>query len=318
MGLSIFLYTLCAVHLAVFTNAQQDKLFFRKDYTYLSDTESFYKIHTLPTTWQEAKKKCGAEGAVLWHPKDEDEVDTVIAFWNQTQQQNIAKVFVGLSDLFTEGVFLTVDGQSTLDVYSNWGVGQPDNYEGIEHCVQIRWDRTLNDAPCNGKYRYICKKALKDLQWNKDCNFSRTDYVFSETLNRCYKFHSVPKNWTEAVSMCHAEQSYLAVINSQAEADFLVRLATKHHDDEAPGLTLRGQILSGFHNRLGEGWKTVKGEDLEASGYTAWRPSEPSGDGLCGAFTFKKIWSFSPGHLNDSACDFCGFFVCEHEITNPS
>ncbi|KAJ2947450.1 hypothetical protein O0L34_g17233 [Tuta absoluta] len=297
-------------------DAQQDKLFFRRDYMYLSDTESFYKIHTLRATWQEAKRHCELEGAVLFHAKDADEADTVIAFWNQTHPTKFDRIYVGMSDLLVQEVFQTLDGHSTHDAHNNWRPGEPNNAGATEHCVEMFVDGTLNDVDCHRKYVYICKKALKDLQWNKDCDFPRNDYSFNETLDRCYKFHSVPKNWTEAMSVCHAEQSHLAVTNSLAEADFLVQLARHNYNDKAPGLTLREQILLGFHNRLGDGWKTIKDEDVAASGYAVWSPNQPSGDGPCGGLVLRAFHGLAAGHLNDIPCNSRGFFVCEHEISS--
>ncbi|KAI5651736.1 lectin c-type domain-containing protein [Phthorimaea operculella] len=319
---SIFLYTLLAVQFVVFTNAQRDNFFFRKDYTYLRNTESFYKIHTLPETWQEAKKRCEWEGAHLFHPEDEDEAHDVIAFWNQTH--NFYQIYVGLNALLAKGVFLTVDGRTTHDVYINWRSGEPNNGggSGRENCVEMFADGTFNDIPCDRQYPYICKKNIIDLQWNKECNFPRTDYIFNGTLDRCYKFHSVPRDWTEAMIVCHSEQSHLAVINSQAEFDFLMQLATENYNNTyiAHGLRLRSpnHILLGIHNRLGEGWKTIKGDDLETSGYSVWAPNKPSGYGPCGGVVFQKEDDDSVGQLTDFPCEIVSFFVCEHEISSQS
>ena len=43
--------------------------------------------------------------------------------------------------------------------YTNWEIGQPDSYNGLEACVQInpesgRW----TDRDCNEKKKFVCKK----------------------------------------------------------------------------------------------------------------------------------------------------------------
>ncbi|KAJ2946198.1 hypothetical protein O0L34_g5133 [Tuta absoluta] len=154
----------------------------------------------------------------------------------------------------------------------------------------------------------------QDMQFksNTKCGFSRTDYIFNETLGRCYKFHSVPKTWDEAVSVCQAEESYLAVINSQAEADFLVQLAQQKNDYNAPGLFYKGHLHLGFRKRQGGDWETVNGVTLNATGFSIWGATQPSGDGDCGATVFTEGFVNKPGHLNDLPCHPLVDFICEH------
>lgn len=71
--------------------------------------KSFYKIHTLHRTWEDAKDKCNMEGATLFYPDDDDEVNAILKFWNETQP--FAWVFVGISTPNVKQVFETVDGE---------------------------------------------------------------------------------------------------------------------------------------------------------------------------------------------------------------
>lgn len=59
--------------------------------------------------------------------------------------------------------------------------------------------------------------------------------------------------------MCNAEQSYLAVINSQSEADYLAVLTAAAPKYKVNENFQSGVVLLGFHNRLDEGWETVRG-----------------------------------------------------------
>lgn len=86
-----------------------------------------------------------------------------------------------------------------------------------------------------------------------------SDYVFEDNLGKCYKFHLGPKTWPEAYAICNAELSYLAVINSQDEADHLTEMTELAPKDHVQGNFLRGAVHLGFHKRGGE-WKTIKGE----------------------------------------------------------
>lgn len=77
-------------------------------------------------------------------------------------------------------------------------------------------------------------------------------------MNRCYKFHLTPANWTEAFTICHAEQSYLAIINSKLEDEVLVNITAEAPKENIEGGYLRGAVHLGFHDRNGI-WETIKG-----------------------------------------------------------
>ncbi|XP_072944258.1 uncharacterized protein [Epargyreus clarus] len=288
------------------TYCQVEHKFFRRDYAYIDDTGSFYKVHTLHKTWEEAKIKCELEGASLFYPEDDDEAAAVISYWNVTQPL-FQWVFIGVADWNVKEVFETIDGRPISNVYDNWGYGEPNNGGGIEGCVILRKDGTLNDDKCENKYPFICKKTLATLQWNSQCNMPDSDYVYSEQHARCYKFHLTPRNWTDAHAVCNAEQSYLAVINSEGERAHLVDITAAAPKDTVVGDYLRGGVHLGFQNK--KGWVTVKGVPLHLSGYSRWAYGQPDGGGneLCGSMFFS-------GELNDIGCFHKMFFICEHEV----
>ncbi|RVE40947.1 hypothetical protein evm_014403 [Chilo suppressalis] len=295
------------INLFVFIYAQRDKKFFRKDYTYLEETDSFYKIHTIHRTWQDAKAVCEMEGATFFYPEDEAEANAVLEFWNKTQP--FSWVYIGVSDLLVKGVFETIDGIPISDVYSKWDAGEPNDHGGQEDCVNFRRNGFLNDDNCDKKYPFICKKKRSMLEWNQFCFIPNMDYNYSETFGKCYKFHLKPRTWADAYVVCNAEQSYLAVIDSPAEAEYLKELTDKAPKDNIGGEFLRGAVLLGFHNRLGDGWKTIKGVPLENSGYIKWGNQQPDGgdNEKCGSM-------FYSGTFNDINCSRKAFFICEHDV----
>ncbi|XP_052757508.1 uncharacterized protein LOC113522745 isoform X2 [Galleria mellonella] len=234
--LHILLITELILH---YSSGQRDKKFFRKDYKYLEDTESFYKIHVIARSWQAARDTCKLEGASLFYPADEGEANTITKMW--TNDLISVQIFIGISSLLGNRVFVTID-----------------------------------------------------------------DYTYSETLNRCYKFHLTPKNWNEAYATCIAEQSFLAVIENQAEADYFVKLIR-----EAPKHTVqvnysRGTVFLGFHNIDGEYWKTVNGAALEGIGYSKWGYFYGDDNEKCGSMFYN-------GELNKMGCHHKSFFICEYD-----
>ncbi|XP_026329613.1 secretory phospholipase A2 receptor-like isoform X2 [Hyposmocoma kahamanoa] len=240
-------------------NCQVSKRFFRKDYTYLLSTDNFYKIHTVPRTWGEAKVRCAMEGAKLFYPQDANEAEAVIRLSTETQPFNL--MFVGFTKAIAKDVFETIDD----DVYKNWAPGEPNEQDEQEVCVVSDRDGRLNDERCDRKYPFICKKMFADLEWNFDCDMPNKDYKFEQQFRKCYKFHLTPKNWTEASTTCSAEQSYLAIIESQAEADYLVKMTADAPKNKVTGDFMSGAVHLGFHNKNSEGWKTVKGVPLSES-----------------------------------------------------
>ncbi|XP_059057059.1 macrophage mannose receptor 1-like [Achroia grisella] len=302
--MQIFILIQLIVHCSY---AQRDKKFFRRDYKFLEDTQSFYKIHTLARTWQDARRTCKLEGGSLFYPENEEEANAVIKMWTDTQSV-IDHIFIGISSLLAKGVFVTVDGVSISNVYRNWAKGEPNNASGNQDCVKLNKLGFLYDYNCNVQHSFICKKTLASLEWNYACNMPYTDYTYSKTLGRCYKFHLTPKNWTEAYATCNAEQSFLAIIQNQADADYLVKLTKEAPKDSVQGDYLKGAVILGFHNLNDEGWNTIRGTALERTGYSTWGYRQPDGGDKekCGSMFYN-------GHLNDLGCHHKCFFICEND-----
>ena len=75
-----------------------------------------------------------------------------ISVWNQ-------RYWIGLNDRRSESQFVWSDGTSyNASVYSNWHLGQPDDYGAGEDCVELRGSR-WNDFGCKYKFGYICEKS---------------------------------------------------------------------------------------------------------------------------------------------------------------
>ncbi|XP_049695020.2 macrophage mannose receptor 1 [Helicoverpa armigera] len=289
------------------SSGQKAKHYFRPDYTYLEATQSFYKFHRTPLSWLEAKARCALEGAILFHPTDGAEAQVAISFWNATQPA-INGIYLGLSDMISEGEFLTVDGKSVGDVYSNWLAKQPDNHQD-EDCASMNQDGVMNDVLCSGRHSFMCKKRLESLQWNPSCNMSNLDYTLDSKSGKCFKLHTTPMDWTEAFTACSAELTNLAVIDNQEEANYIKKLMDSVPAQKIRGSFVRGMFHMGYHNRLNEGWTTVKGTRLNENSTVFWGGSVPDDNDSqqCGAM-------FYTGRLTPVDCSHRSLFVCEHQV----
>ncbi|KAL0842207.1 hypothetical protein ABMA28_014368 [Loxostege sticticalis] len=268
--------------------SQRDKKNFRKDYKYVEATESFYKFHTMSKKGQDAKDMCELEGATIFYPEDQNEADAIRQLWNETQVV-LPRIYIGVASWIVKGVFETFDGRPINDVYSNWAPGEPNNANDNEDCVIMRRDGTLNDVNCNDKNPFVCKKTISSLEWNTNCDMPNLAYA-----------------------TCNAEQSYLAIVDSQAEADHLTRMTASALRDNVQGNLEQPAVFLGFHKRRGV-WSTTKGTKLVNSGYSKWGNQQPDGgdNETCGAM-------FYTGLLQDLKCDLKCFFICEHDVANLS
>ncbi|XP_013146398.1 PREDICTED: C-type mannose receptor 2-like isoform X2 [Papilio polytes] len=292
-------------------DGQKKEAFFRDDYTYFEETNSFYKIHTIPRSWVNAKKRCLLEGATLFFPELSLEADVALGHLNDTLS-TLPSIYLGIASVLTKGVFITVNGDSLRDVYNSWAPGEPNNYNDEEDCVVMRRDGKLIDVKCSDKLPFICKKTKieVDRKWNEACNSPYLDYKYNEDLGRCYKFHLFPLSWKDALEACDAEQAYLAIINSQLEAEHLVNITALAPKDKVKGAYIRGAVHLGFsYDKTIDDWKTVMGETLEQAGYASWGNNQPDGgeNERCGSMFYN-------GQLNDVSCTTVRcFFICERE-----
>ncbi|XP_072943531.1 uncharacterized protein [Epargyreus clarus] len=304
--LILFYYVICKV---VMLYGQCGNKFYRKDYIYKEDMNIFLKINTASKTWSEAKKNCVVDRATLFYPEDEYEAMAVIAFWNERQPQ-LQKIWIGIADWNIKELYQTIDGKSLSEVYDKWMLNEPDNFGGNEGCVVMQGDGTLKDESCSNNYGYVCQKTPDSFEWNTECGIPYEGYKYNKDLQRCYKFHLTPENWTDAYSICKSEQSYLAIINSQME-DYYLRNITAEADKDRNivGGFLRGAVHLGYLNKNGF-WETIDGVPVHYSGFgDGWGYQQPDGGDKepCGSM-------FYSGQLNDIACWHRMFFICEHEI----
>ena len=82
-------------------------------------------------------------------------------------------MWLGLSKVNAKAEFQWVNG-TTLDGYTNWSPGEPNNADGHELCTEMlvtgnyRWNK-WNDVKCITDYKSItvCEKPLREGDWNK-------------------------------------------------------------------------------------------------------------------------------------------------------
>ncbi|XP_049328648.1 CD209 antigen-like [Astyanax mexicanus] len=116
---------------------------------------SLYYVSNEKKNWTESRDDCRERGSdlVIINSREEQ------VFINTLIKDQ--KVWIGLSDGETEGVWKWVDGSELITGF--WKTGQPDNYED-EDCGLYGYgsDPVKNwaDYPCNNQYFWICEKRI--------------------------------------------------------------------------------------------------------------------------------------------------------------
>ena len=121
---------------------------------------SCYKLLTGEMTWDDASKICMDRGTVLMVPDSLDEHEFL---WNMFKASSaVGDVWIGCNDKMKEGRYVREGEKGKECSYRNWAPGQPDNYLGSQHCLQMwreysgRWD----DDSCTKTKFAICERPF--------------------------------------------------------------------------------------------------------------------------------------------------------------
>lgn len=68
---------------------------------------------------------------------------------------------IGFHDLYREGQFITIHGQSLAKAgFTKFAGGQPDNHHGNENCGSVYKNGGLNDIDCTNNLGFICELPI--------------------------------------------------------------------------------------------------------------------------------------------------------------
>ncbi|KAM9750923.1 galactose-specific lectin nattectin-like [Menidia menidia] len=115
-------------------------------------------FHYTTKTWIDAENHCLSIGGNLAsiHSAEENKFlsDLVLRVTGVRRY-----TWIGGFDAVGEKTWLWSDGSPAK--YFNWSKGQPDNYGGNEHCLDMNFGGPFwNDRPCDHKIHFLCAKEL--------------------------------------------------------------------------------------------------------------------------------------------------------------
>ncbi|MEO0779205.1 MAG: lectin-like protein, partial [Bacteroidota bacterium] len=134
------------------------------------------------------------------------------------------------------------------------------------------------------------------LECNISNNLPNFDFL-GEIEGRKYYVSDHPANWHTARERAINAGGYLAVINDQAENDFL------------QGVVNRGTTWIGFTDQDAEG--NFVWDNGEAVGYTNWNPGEPNDQGLSGTHADFAVFINSSGRWFDRSGSTENYYLLE-------
>ncbi|XP_028395191.1 uncharacterized protein LOC114519267 isoform X2 [Dendronephthya gigantea] len=200
------------------------------DAGWVTDRSLAYCYHYKPgisrPNWLNAQDACRTDGANLVSIQSKEENEFV-------RKLSKNAMWLGLE---AKGVFrghVWSDGQPVR--YTNWSVGQPDSYNGLEACVEMNPDTGVwSDRDCNEHKNVICKKA-KGLTPvtatpvtypTPGSSLCKKGWTLFQGM--CYIKGNDSSNeyltWQDAEKNCRrlgGNNCHLASVNSQEEQDFL-------------------------------------------------------------------------------------------------
>jgi len=116
----------------------------------------YYVQRETSKTWFEARDDCESLGGFLVTVNTPADLNALLAVVTDSN----GKYWIGGNDLETEGVFTWHSGErQTIDA-TMWRVGEPNNYNGKEHCLILNTLRQFNDFICENYWKYICEIIL--------------------------------------------------------------------------------------------------------------------------------------------------------------
>ncbi|XP_060077911.1 perlucin-like [Ylistrum balloti] len=132
--------------------------------------ESCYKVFFEPVSWIDAKKYCQVFGGDLVKIETQEEeamLDNVLNDVHTNKSARVENYWIDGSDELFEGEWRWVGTPGYSQIisgYTHWAPNQPDNDDGTENCMQIRFDFNLywNDEECTDKDSFICEAEYSD------------------------------------------------------------------------------------------------------------------------------------------------------------
>nr|XP_054749960.1 macrophage mannose receptor 1-like [Lytechinus pictus] len=178
----------------------------------IHDGYCYQLVSSSPTTWDDAKDKCEAQGSTLLTIKNEKEQEFINEQLPVLWQNGIPSIWLGISDTLKDGEMKWTDGTAYDDLaYQNWPAGnKPANREGEQQCGSIYTGSSV------GQWDYGDCFNLFDYTSTGYCPADW--YIYND---HCYFMEETGVTYTDAQQNCNDKGGKLASIHTTEEMSFI-------------------------------------------------------------------------------------------------
>ncbi|XP_050795449.1 macrophage mannose receptor 1-like [Gopherus flavomarginatus] len=252
-------------------------------------------------TWLESLGYCRAIGGDLATINGKEEQYVV---WRSIAESGYynQKFWIGLYYLNPDDGFAWSDRSPMI--YTNWAYGEPNNYQGMELCVELGGDSSMlwNDRHCDYAYDWICeiKKGAKvnpEPTEPPTPKYKITDdgWIIQEDRQYYFSTESVPME--KAREFCKKNFGDLVVIEGDSERKMLWRYILKNGKEDA--------YFIGLELSLDKQVSWMDGTPVNFLAWAAHEPNFANNDENC-VVMYKNL-----GLWNDINCGYPNPFICE-------
>ncbi|NXO00783.1 MRC1 protein, partial [Rhinopomastus cyanomelas] len=186
-------------------------------------------------SWFEAEEFCREIGGNLVTINSRE--DQLLLWQLALDKGLLTQAFwIGLFLLNPDEGFAWIDGSPVT--YENWDEDEPNNNEGLEHCVminrspQMRW----NDLRCENLLNWICeikKGTVLKPEPNYTLEYKATSDGWVTYEDKQYYFRQKRVRMEEARRICQKNFADLAVIESESQRQFIWKYINMKHVAES-------------------------------------------------------------------------------------
>lgn len=118
--------------------------------------QKYYVTDGTTGQFEEAVRFCRNSGGKIVLPRSEEENQALVKVLSSFS----SAAYIRATDLKEEGRF--VDDEEKSLIFTKWGSGQPDNYQGSQDCTIIHKSGIWDDNNCTNSFLMVCEIQDKD------------------------------------------------------------------------------------------------------------------------------------------------------------
>lgn len=113
---------------------------------------NYVVVRNAGVDWYGAQTACQSRGGYLFVPNSADEWSQVVAMDNMVNGGDKDAFWIGLKEyetLTADQYEVGEDGSDASSIFTSYSESEPNDKQGVEECVRMRVDGSMNDALCD-------------------------------------------------------------------------------------------------------------------------------------------------------------------------